>query len=593
MFFAIGALTNPYFLTLDNLTGILQSVTFLGFLSIGVGLALIAGEIDISVGSIYALAAVVTALLMKNGYGVPLAIAGGLGVGPRLRPRQRHRRAGHQRIGGRGDACHARRLSRPCTLVVAGGSPVTGMPDAPAFFDGFGQGGIGGVSFITILFLVLALAAEIVLRNTAFGFRLLAIGSNPVAARLVGFHVEGMRLLLLVLSGLLAALSGVCSVAYLHTAGPTAGAGYELTVLAATIIGGVQLTGGSRLDRRRAPRPLRDRHHPESDRPVGHFPELDARGLRHRPDRCRDGDLADQARSHEKQPRQQSIAAKPGFAGIVQREEDMSEDQAKYRLDRRTFGKMLGLAGSAAAMGTVGGITRAAAADADWKSWVQGYYGKPVKIAVTCYNTSNPYFLPTKVGAEDAGAQLGIDLQWTGVPDGNTVNQIQQFQQLVNTGYEAIVVIPLEADAWIAPIKKATDAGVVVVTSNSDSPQSSRELFFGQDLVGAAVVQGEMLAKLAGNKGKVALTNCAPGLLGARPPYPGRQAGRHQGRPRGGQRLQHQSRATWLPSFRRSRTSSRPIPILPRSCRSADRTPQPPVWCARRWAANSRSSAPT
>jgi ribose/xylose/arabinose/galactoside ABC-type transport system permease subunit len=53
-----------------------------------------------------------------------------------------------------------------------------------------------------------------------------------------------MRLLLLALSGFLAALSGVCSVAYLHTAGPTAGAGYELTVLAATIIGGVQLTGG-------------------------------------------------------------------------------------------------------------------------------------------------------------------------------------------------------------------------------------------------------------------------------------------------------------------------------------------------------------
>src|SRR6202049_5236114 len=81
IFFAIGAVSNPYFLTLDNLTGILQSITFLGFLSIGVGLALIAGEIDISVGSVYALAAVVAALLMKHGYGVPLAVAGGLGTG--------------------------------------------------------------------------------------------------------------------------------------------------------------------------------------------------------------------------------------------------------------------------------------------------------------------------------------------------------------------------------------------------------------------------------------------------------------------------------------------------------------------------------
>src|SRR5436190_23780358 len=78
LFFMIGAVSSPYFLTIDNLTGILQSITFLGFLSIGVGLALIAGEIDISVGSIYALSAIVAALLIKNGYGVPLAFLGGL-----------------------------------------------------------------------------------------------------------------------------------------------------------------------------------------------------------------------------------------------------------------------------------------------------------------------------------------------------------------------------------------------------------------------------------------------------------------------------------------------------------------------------------
>ena len=99
------------------------------------------------------------------------------------------------------------------------------------------------------------------------------------------------------------------------------------------------------------------------------------------------------------------------------------------------------------------------------------------------------------------------------MPDGNTVNQIAQFQQLVNTGYQAIVVISFEPDAWIAPIKKAMAAGVLALTSNNDTPNSGRELYFGQDLVGAAVVQGQMLAKLAGGKGKVAMTNCAPGSL--------------------------------------------------------------------------------
>jgi simple sugar transport system substrate-binding protein len=181
-------------------------------------------------------------------------------------------------------------------------------------------------------------------------------------------------------------------------------------------------------------------------------------------------------------------------------------------LNRRGFGKLMTLA---AAAGAVAVSKKPAAAEtaAAWKDWVNKFYRKPVKIAVSCAGTTNPYFAPTKAGAEDAGAQLGIDLLWTGVPDGNTVNQIAQFQQLVNTGYEAIVVISFEPDAWTAPIKKAMASGVLIVTANNDTPNSGRELYFGQDLVGAAVVQGQMLAKLAGGKGKVAMTNCAPGSL--------------------------------------------------------------------------------
>ena len=108
----------------------------------------------------------------------------------------------------------------------------------------FGQGAIAQIPYITILFLIIALVAEIVLRWTSSGFRLLAIGSDPQAAHLVGFHVERTRVLLLVFSGFIAGVSGVCSIAYLDTASPTAGTGYELTVLAAVIIGGVKLTGG-------------------------------------------------------------------------------------------------------------------------------------------------------------------------------------------------------------------------------------------------------------------------------------------------------------------------------------------------------------
>lgn len=243
LFVAIGTISSPYFLTMNNLTGILQNITFLGFLCIGVGLALMAGEIDISVGSTFGLVAVVTALVLRDGSSLIVGIIAGLAVGLAC---------------GLVNGVVAQIIKVPVVvvtlatlgiyralaLVLANGSPVGGLKGNAAFFDWFGQGSVAHVTYITMLFLAVAIVAEIILRWTSSGFRLLAIGSNPLAAHLIGFHVERTRVLLLVLSGLTAGISGICAVAYLHTAGPTAGTGYELSVLAATIIGGVKLTGG-------------------------------------------------------------------------------------------------------------------------------------------------------------------------------------------------------------------------------------------------------------------------------------------------------------------------------------------------------------
>ena len=243
IFMLIGALTNQYFLTAPNLFGILQSITFLGFLAIGVGLVLMAGEIDISIGSIFGLSAVCTALVLKNEYGLPEAIAVGLLVGL---------------LCGFLNGVFALAIQVPfvvitlatlgiyraLALVLADGTPVSGIKGNEWFFDTFGQGAIGQLSFITLLFVIIAVVVELVLKKTSSGFRLLAVGSNPLAARLVGYSVDRTKMMVLTLSGLLAGMSGVCSVAYLRSAGPTAGTGYELSVLAAVIIGGVSLTGG-------------------------------------------------------------------------------------------------------------------------------------------------------------------------------------------------------------------------------------------------------------------------------------------------------------------------------------------------------------
>lgn len=243
LFLIVGALSSPYFLTVSNLTGILQNITFLGFLSIGVGLVLMAGEIDISVGSIFGLAGVASALVLKNGYPLAAAIASGLLIGAAC-GLANGLVAQVIKIPVVVMTLAALGIYRAIALALANGSPVGGLPTNSFFFEWFGQGGVAQISYITMLFLIIALIAETLLRWTSSGFRLLAIGSNPQAARLVGFHVERTRVLLLVFSGFIAGLSGVCSVAYLDTASPTAGEGYELSVLAAVIIGGVKLTGG-------------------------------------------------------------------------------------------------------------------------------------------------------------------------------------------------------------------------------------------------------------------------------------------------------------------------------------------------------------
>jgi ribose/xylose/arabinose/galactoside ABC-type transport system permease subunit len=220
----VGAtFTSDAFVQRENLYGILQDVTFLGFIVVGVAFALIAGEIDISVGSVYGLTSVVTAVLLRDGQPLGVAILAGLATG----------------LGcgvANGVAAWLIRVPavivtlatlgiyRGFALVIANSAPVTGLPPNDAFYNSF--------------------VAGFVLARTAFGFRVYSVGSSPLAARLIGIGVTRIRISVLAFSGLCAGTAGVLSVSYLSGATPTGGGGYELDALAAVIIGGVKLAGG-------------------------------------------------------------------------------------------------------------------------------------------------------------------------------------------------------------------------------------------------------------------------------------------------------------------------------------------------------------
>jgi ribose/xylose/arabinose/galactoside ABC-type transport system permease subunit len=241
----IGAtVSNRNFLRLDNLAGILQNITFLGFIAVGLSFALLAGEIDISVGSIYGLTSVVTALVFRQTETLLLAILAGLGVGIACGV-VNGVVATALRVPAVIITLATLGVYRGFALVLAKGASVSGLPDHEFFFNIFGNGeAFQYVSWLTLLFLGVALLAGLILTRTAFGFRVYAVGSNPRSARLVGIDVRRVRITVLAISGLTAGIAGVCSVAYLTSATPTGGTGYELEALAAVIIGGIKLTGG-------------------------------------------------------------------------------------------------------------------------------------------------------------------------------------------------------------------------------------------------------------------------------------------------------------------------------------------------------------
>ena len=216
-------------------------------------------------------------------------------------------------------------------------------------------------------------------------------------------------MLLLALSGLVAGLSGVCSVAYLDTAGPTAGAGYELTVLAATIIGGVKLTGGR-------------------GSIVGVLLGLCVIGIIQNlivlwgvsPNWTQgvSGIVLIAAMTvtwltrrerKQRQPNRTSVKAEQVSARMTKEECNDGGHECGKSLDRRPSASSSLSPGRPRHPAPPPVSAAPRRQKSGWKSWVASYLGKPVKIAMTCYNTTNPYFAPTKAGAEDAGAQLGVE----------------------------------------------------------------------------------------------------------------------------------------------------------------------------------------
>jgi ribose transport system permease protein len=239
------------FLTSLNLLNIGRQISLLGIMSVGMTFVLISGEVDLSVGSIYAFAGLSTGMLICAGWSLLPALAAGVLSGAAIGAVN-----GVLSTYGRLPSLIATlgmlSVVRGAALIMTNGEPVTvnvhngAAPGVLATFTFMGQGYLfGTIPMQLVFFAIVAVLAWALLSYTNFGFRVFAVGGSAKAARVSGISVNHVKIWAFVLMGVLAAFAGILSLAFLPSgqAGRT-GLGLELDVIAATIVGGASLSGG-------------------------------------------------------------------------------------------------------------------------------------------------------------------------------------------------------------------------------------------------------------------------------------------------------------------------------------------------------------
>jgi len=233
---------NPYFLTINNLLNILQQVSINGLLAIGMTFVILAGGIDLSVGSVLAFAGMVAASVVAGDapHAPLLAVAAGVAVGVASGALNGLVIA-RFRVPAFVVTLGMLSIARGATQIYNDGMPISGLSDA---FLLIGQGKVAGVPIPVLIFLALFAASLVVLRYSRFGRYVYAVGGNEKSARASGVPTRLILLSVYAICGGCAGLAGVVLNARTTSALTQAGVGYELDAIAAVVIGGTSLSGG-------------------------------------------------------------------------------------------------------------------------------------------------------------------------------------------------------------------------------------------------------------------------------------------------------------------------------------------------------------
>jgi ribose transport system permease protein len=238
-----AAVLNPAFLGEDNLSNNLRHISLISLFALGEAVVIIAGGIDLAVGSVICIAAVTTShLTMRMGFGIVPAVLAAVLVSVAVGAAQG---AVIARLGVQPFVVTlgSMLLLRGVAQVLTGGTEIGFQGKFPGFRF-LGEGTALGFP-VPLWFAIAAIAGvAFLMHRTLFGRYCYAIGSNAEAARLSGVPVQAIRFATFVVSGFLAGVAGILYVAYLPSASPSLGSTYELNAVAAAVLGGCSLQGG-------------------------------------------------------------------------------------------------------------------------------------------------------------------------------------------------------------------------------------------------------------------------------------------------------------------------------------------------------------
>lgn len=237
----IISFSTPKFLTDSNLLNLLKSNSVNAIISCGMLLAILMGEIDISVGSTVGLTGVIGAYLITNaGLPVPVTVILCLGVGA-LVGVVNGVAISYLSVPAFVATLATQSIGRGLTEIISGGVTIRVRNDA---YTALGNASVGGVSIIIIYAAVVIIFTWFLLNRTRFGYYIYALGGNKMAAQYSGVNVKKYNMLPYVLIGLFCGLGGIIWSARLGSAAATLGSGFEMDAIAAVVIGGTSMSGG-------------------------------------------------------------------------------------------------------------------------------------------------------------------------------------------------------------------------------------------------------------------------------------------------------------------------------------------------------------